>query len=631
MPTITVNKAELYSRLGREYTTEEFDELCFQFGIELDEDTTEQVEAAKKSGQKLEEGETEAQLKIEIPANRYDLLCLEGLSRGLRMFLGQTQPPVYHTTAPSSPIECVVDASVQPIRPLFASAILRLKQPFSEGAYKSFIDLQDKLHMNLCRQRKLVAIGTHDLDTIEAPFRYMARDPKEIKFAPLNKDQEYTAEELMTVYETDRHLAKYLPIIRDAPAYPIIYDAKDRVLSMPPIINSQHSKITMQTRNIFIDVTATDQTKIDIVVNIIVAMFSEYCQVPFEVEPVRITYPDGTSRLSPDMTPRATTASVSYINAALGLSLSPAEICAYLTRMSLLATPSAQDPEETLDVQVPPTRPDVLHECDIMEDVGIAYGFNNLPRGLPNTNTVAKPLPINKLGDILRRECALAGWVEVLPLILCSHDENFAHLNRKDGNPAAIKLLNPATQEFQIVRTSLVPGLLKTLRENKALALPLRIFEVSDIAVQDAREERMCRNYRHLGAAYTDKKGGFEVVHGLLDRVMQMLEVPFIGSLSPEAFAKASYGYYIREAQDEMYFPGRAATIHYRPRASAEKTGSALETVAQALKDALPTTDGSSSSDMVIGSLGILHPSVLENFSLVNPCSVLEINVEPFL
>lgn len=117
------------------------------------------------------------------------------------MFLGQTQPPVYHTTAPSSPIECIVDASVQPVRPLFASAILRLKQPFSEGAYKSFIDLQDKLHMNLCRQRKLVAIGTHDLDTIEAPFRYMARDPKEIKFAPLNKDQEYTAEELMTVYE----------------------------------------------------------------------------------------------------------------------------------------------------------------------------------------------------------------------------------------------------------------------------------------------------------------------------------------------------------------------------------------------------------------------------------------------
>jgi phenylalanyl-tRNA synthetase beta chain len=234
----------------------------------------------------------------------------------------------------------------------------------------------------------------------------------------------------------------------------------------------------------------------------------------------------------------------------------------------------------------------------------------------------------------------------------CSHDENFAYLNRKDGNPAAIKLLNPATQEFQIVRTSLIPGLLKTLRENKALALPLRIFECSDIAVQDAREERMCRNYRHLGAAYTDKKGGFEVVHGLLDRVMQMLEVPFIGSLSADAFAKATHGYYIREAQgesslsvldsanpvpDEMYFPGRAATIHYRPRASTnqatENQGSVFETVAKALKDALPTSSETSSTtgDMIIGSLGILHPTVLDNFSLVNPCSVLEINVEPFL
>lgn len=122
------------------------------------------------------------------------------------MFLGQTSPPIYHTTSPANPVECTIDASVLPIRPLFASAILRLKQPFSEGAYKSFIDLQDKLHMNLCRQRKLVAIGTHDLDTIQAPFRYMARDPREIKFAPLNKDEEYTAEELMTVYEVRRAL-----------------------------------------------------------------------------------------------------------------------------------------------------------------------------------------------------------------------------------------------------------------------------------------------------------------------------------------------------------------------------------------------------------------------------------------
>lgn len=63
--------------------------------------------------------------------------------------------------------------------------------------------------------------------------------------------------------------------------YPIIYDKNDVVLSMPPIINSEHSKITLNTRNIFIDVTATDETKLHIVTNIIATMFSEYCAEPF--------------------------------------------------------------------------------------------------------------------------------------------------------------------------------------------------------------------------------------------------------------------------------------------------------------------------------------------------------------
>ena len=76
-------------------------------------------------------------------------------------------------------------------------------------------------------------------------------------------------------------MARYLPIIRDSPVYPIIYDQQDRVLSMPPIINSDHSKITLNTRNVWIDVTATDLTKLGIVINIITAMFSEYCEEPY--------------------------------------------------------------------------------------------------------------------------------------------------------------------------------------------------------------------------------------------------------------------------------------------------------------------------------------------------------------
>ena len=86
------------------------------------------------------------------------------------------------------------------IRPLFAGAILR-NVKFTPRSYASFIDLQDKLHQNICRRRQLVSIGTHDLDTLIPPFRYEAKLPKDIRFVPLNKDRAYTAEELMTVYE----------------------------------------------------------------------------------------------------------------------------------------------------------------------------------------------------------------------------------------------------------------------------------------------------------------------------------------------------------------------------------------------------------------------------------------------
>jgi phenylalanyl-tRNA synthetase beta chain len=174
-----------------------------------------------------------------------------------------------------------------------------------------------------------------------------------------------------------------------------------------------------RTQNIFIDVTATDKTKLDIVVNMISTMFAEYCSIPFTIEPVKIHMPDGTSHISPPIAPRLTSASTSYLNAATGLSLPREEIATLLTRMSLDAAPSSE--ADRLDVQVPCTRPDILHECDIMEDFAIAYGFNDLPKTLPTTNTVAAPFPVNKLADILRKECAQAGWIEALPLILVRH------------------------------------------------------------------------------------------------------------------------------------------------------------------------------------------------------------------
>lgn len=136
------------------------------------------------------------------------------------------------------------------------------------------------------------------------------------------------------------------------------------------------------------------------------------------VEPVRIVFPDGTERITPDVSPRKTTARLSYINGVTGLSLPPGRIIKLLNQMTLSATQGTS--EDELIVEIPPTRPDILHECDIVEDAAIAYGFNNLTKTFPSTSTVAQPLAVSKLSDLIRNECAQAGWVEVLPLILVS-------------------------------------------------------------------------------------------------------------------------------------------------------------------------------------------------------------------
>lgn len=88
-------------------------------------------------------------------------------------------------------------------------------------------------------------------------------------------------EELMEFYEKDKNLGKYLHIIRDSPVYPVIYDSKRTVCSLPPIINGDHSKITLNTRNVFMEITATDKTKLEVVNNIMVTMFSQCTDEPF--------------------------------------------------------------------------------------------------------------------------------------------------------------------------------------------------------------------------------------------------------------------------------------------------------------------------------------------------------------
>jgi phenylalanyl-tRNA synthetase beta chain len=337
MPVVTVVRDRLFEEIGKTYdTTEDFEKLCFEFGVELDGESTEQVNFRKTDG--AEETKEEVSYKIEVCANRYDLLCLEGLSLSLGVFLGNKAFPDYRVVPPASGSleRMVVKPETKQIRPFVVAAILR-NITFTQESYNSFIDLQDKLHENICRRRTLVAIGTHDYDTIEGPFTYEARAPKDIKFKPLNQTQEFDAEALMKHYESDLKLKRFLHIIRSSPVYPVIYDSKGVVLSMPPIINGDHSKIKLETKNVFIECTATDLTKAQIVLDTVLAMFSKYCADPYTVEQVQIEMPDGEKQVEPNWPRVGSAVSVdpAYVNRVVGIDISAEKQAELLTKMCL--------------------------------------------------------------------------------------------------------------------------------------------------------------------------------------------------------------------------------------------------------------------------------------------------------
>ncbi|GAB0495685.1 hypothetical protein MMPV_006990 [Pyropia vietnamensis] len=646
MPTVSVARDALFAALGRSYSDEEFDELCFSYGLELDGITNEvppSLGSRARSGTTADAdadapppAEPVVMYKVEVPANRYDLLCLEGLSAALRVFIGADRAAPTYTLSPDPaagtppPLTLTVSASANAIRPYIVAAVLR-GVTLTSDRYRSLIDTQDKLHATLCRRRSLVAIGTHDADNVRGPLRYAAEDPSEIRFVPLAGDAELDGHEVVELYERDAQLKKYTPLLAGAPAFPVVRDATGAVLSLPPLINGDRTKVTLATTNILIECTATDLTKAGIVLNTLVACYARWAAVPFTVEPVAIVYEaflpptvvaeeaeDAASRegsphtlVTPDLSQPTVDASVAYINAAIGVSLSAQAIVDLLVRMQVSATLSSASgaggsvangdgPDEgaIVSVSVPINRSDIIHACDVMEDVAIAYGFNAIPEHTLTTATVASQTPLNRLSDLLRSQVlAAAGYTEVLTWVTVSTAENTTDVRRTTpaDTKRGVMIGNPKTAEFQECRTSLLAGVLKTLRENRNAPVPLRLFELGDVVHVDADTETGAANRRRLLAVYAGVAAGFEVVAGLLDAVMGA-----VGATRVAGGAGAGeWDLRPETCSDEAYFDGRRADVVYGGR--------------------------------VVGVLGWVHPEVLTNFSLTYPASAVELDVEAFL
>jgi len=334
---------------------------------------------------------------------------------------------------------------------------------------------------------------------------------------------------------------------------------------------------------------------LNIALNMMVAMFTHYCEEPFSIEGCDLVTAKGDRISTPNLSDNVFEADPVQINKGLGIDLAPHAMASILSRMQL---PSCYDTNtKKISVRAPPTRNDIFHACDIQEDVAIAYGYNNIKKTIPNCHTEGRAQPLNKLGDQIREIVAQAGYLEVMTWILGNHEEHFDKRNGQDDGTTCVKVANPAIMEFNIVRTSLIPGLLKTMHHNFGrVSLPVKIFELSDIVLKDKTSDVGASNHRRLGALFCGNVSGFEVIHGLLDRVMSQLGAVF--KLDADA-EKKQLVYEIRKSEDPAMLPGRAADVFL---------------------------DGKK-----LGVFGIVHPSVLSNFAIPSPCTVLEIDIEPFL
>lgn len=650
MPTLAVARDFLFRLMDKTYTEKQFEDLCFEFGIELDDVTSEKEMHMREQGKGAVEGAAAAApnakpaakqvqnlseeviYKIDTPANRYDLLSAEGMSLALKVFLGSIPTPQFRVLNKANPLyKMTVEKSVANVRDFVVCAVLK-NVTFTPEAYTSFIDFQEKLHSGLARKRTLASVGTHDLDKLSpkgcTEFFYRLTPKEKISFVPLNQTKVLNAanDGLEQYYKDDRHISKFVPLISKLPAYPTITDQAGTLMSLPPIINSDFSKISAATKNIFIECTAPDHHKASVLVNQMVCAFSSYCEDPFSVEAVQIEYEQGgvvlpngeRTEVTPDLTVREMTLDVPTVNSRVGISLPNSNACAALLKKMFLYADAMDD--KTVKVGIPPTRSDILHSCDLIEDVAIAYGYETIVRTETPTKCNATQVPVNKLTHLLRLEIANAGYMEVLTFSLCSRDEAFKFLNREDKN-IAVHVANPQTMEFQIVRPSLLPGLLKTFQASKSSPLPLKLFEISDVVMLDnevnfpkilesaspaSYSHTGARNSRHFAALHAAADtSGFEDVHGIAEYCLSKVGV----TIKPAAAAKTAAAAdeeefcYFREGNDGAFFPGRAMEI----------------VLVRAGQEA------------VIGVMGVLHPLTLKAMDIPFPCSFCEINIQPFV
>ncbi|WP_408956805.1 phenylalanine--tRNA ligase subunit beta [Natrinema sp. 74] len=512
MPTVDIDPDELRELTGHdEKGDEELTEDLFGLGLEF-------------------EGRTEeGTFELEFAPDRLDRLSVEGVARSLRYQYGDARG--IHVPSPNSPDWTIaVDESVPDERPYVTGAVIRDVE-LDEDGLDSLIQLQEKLHATMGRKRAKGAIGIHDLTMLKGSpategnptIEYVGLEPDEDRFVPLDSDAEMTPAEVLETHQTGQ---TYADLVSDYERYPAIYDDLG-LFSFPPVINGRRTEVSTDSRDLFVEMTGTDQWTIDKMCNIVCYALAARGAT---IEEVRVDYAD-REIVRPDFSTKTKTVAHDRIETILGIGLDPDEVIDLAERSGLEAEREENDDGDLVyEVTIPPYRVDVLHPLDVIDDLGRAYGFNDLEPRYPDVGTVGGRHERSRLERATREQLVGLGFEDLLNFHMISEGENYDRLDISPGEdvygagePATIK--EPYSEDFTMLRTWVMPSLLMVLERNTHRAYPQNLAEIGFAAEVNESENTGVAEGRRVGAVLAHHDAGYEDAKARLQALARNFDV----------------------------------------------------------------------------------------------------------
>jgi phenylalanyl-tRNA synthetase beta chain len=506
MTTITLNRKEVEKQIGK--LDGKLQERIVMAGIEIDSLTDEEF-------------------SIDITPNRTDLLSTQGFVRYVKNYLGKGKLSEYKIK--NSNYEVVIEKSVKEVRPFTVCAVVK-NLKLDDQRIKDIIDIQEKLHQTIGRKRKRMAMGVYPLEKIKFPIRFIAKKPSEIKFRPLEYPKEITGAQILRQHPAGRD---YADLLKDCAVYPIFSDANNKILSMPPIINSHETgKIDESTKEVFIECSGFNKYYLEKSLNIFVSALAD---MGAEIYSVKIT--DKTNFISPSLERQRIEFKIEDINKTLGTELKEKEIERILIKMDI----AIKKETGKLFALVPAYRNDVLHWVDIAEDIAIAYGYENFIPEIPKISTIAEEDEVSIKKRVIGNILAGISFIEVSSLHLNTKEEiKKMHYQFNEF----IEIENSKT-EYNVLRMDLLTNLMKIFSENSDSSYPQKIFEMGRVFELDSKTETGINEKELLSIAICEEKTDFTEIKKTLDYVFKML----------------GKDYEIQETENSNFIPGRVGKI----------------------------------------------------------------------